>query len=117
MKSSYQAQHIESPAGELGIHEFLACVYDAIRSLLQARRLQRSTRMGWGVDTPMCRPCGRRRWIARRGFNGGAQRCLDRSMLAATIARFSDGFLRTVVPHRHVAAPLVGFAMGRRLLP
>ena len=38
MKSSYQAQHIESPAGELGIHEFLACVYDAVRSLLQARR-------------------------------------------------------------------------------
>ena len=68
MKSSYQAQHIESPTGELGIHEFLACVYDAIRSLLQARRLQRSTRMGWGVDTPTCRPCGRRRWIARPWF-------------------------------------------------
>ena len=38
MKSSYQAQHIESPAGELGIHEFLACVCDAVRSVLQGRR-------------------------------------------------------------------------------
>ena len=49
MKSSSQAQQIESPASELGIHEFPACVYDAVRSVLQGCRwVATLDEDGWG---------------------------------------------------------------------
>jgi len=114
LRASYQARRAGHAAGELGINEFLECVYEAIRTVLQGRR--------WGPAFDADGFGGRQAAVSTRVLR---QMGLDH-LPAVPSTEPSAGQIAACMPRRSrvpAASFLRPFAarrpvpLGRRLLP